>query len=362
MELLNYLKEKELNSLSDEFNVKITPSLNNPELVCLTYSQLNTPKNDVTNDCRGILINKNTLEVVALPFTRFNDYNDESKTFDYNNFKVYEKIDGSLMTLYYYNGKWNVGTKGTCDASGIIREYGKSYSEMFWNVFNELNYKLPSDTDITYIFELKFVSNFQFITQTKENTLVLIGARNIKTFKEIDIDTIDANFIKVEPILSNISISDLLDNTKKLNPLICEGYVIVDKNFNRFKVKSPVYELISLLQNLTEYNVNKTSDIIKMNKKRFTEILFYTDNEDFLCKFESVRNHYNDLKTKKIEILNQLNETYEQVKDYNDKELGAFCKTNIFGKYIFQIRKAGNVNDFVYNNIKTFCGLMEVSI
>lgn len=213
MKLIEFLKKEGLTKLSEKFNITVKPSVVNPELVCLTYSQLNTPKNEITNECRGIVLNKDTFEIVCYPFTRFNDYNPKVDIgFDKSNFKIFEKVDGSLMSVYFYKNEWRVSTKSTCDGNGMVLAQNCTYSEYFWKVWNKLGYDLPTDTKCTYIFEFKFPSETQFITKSTDETITLIGCRDIITYKEyhspyyqqleqarsemIDLRALKAEFIK----------------------------------------------------------------------------------------------------------------------------------------------------------------------
>ena len=53
--------------------------------------------------------------------SRFFNYNEkEADILDWNSVKVYEKIDGCLATLYYYNNEWHVASDDTPDASDEV--------------------------------------------------------------------------------------------------------------------------------------------------------------------------------------------------------------------------------------------------
>jgi len=62
--LISYLKLFGLQALIDTYSIKAHYSNEYPELVCLCYSHTDTPKNDITNDCRGIILNKDTFEII----------------------------------------------------------------------------------------------------------------------------------------------------------------------------------------------------------------------------------------------------------------------------------------------------------
>ena len=214
--LIKFIKQHGFEALAKTYNIVIKPSILFPELVCLTYNQLNTPKNEVTNECRGIVINKDTLEIICYPFTRFSDYNPKIDIgFNKNNFKCYEKIDGSLMSVYFWKDKWRVSSKSTCDAHGVIPDLNITYSEYFWSVFEKLKYKFPQYLNCTYIFEFKFPSDVQFITKTYEESITLIGIRNNDFFNEISI-TSEYNNGWAIPQFEEITFEEVLNKVNKL--------------------------------------------------------------------------------------------------------------------------------------------------
>lgn len=126
-------------------------------------------------------------EIVMLPYTKFFNFGESlAAKLDWTQpVTVTEKSDGSLMTIYWYEGKWHVASQGKPDASGKVtclgvsvclffgftiyfrqqaprltdEEYQKlpTYAEVFWKIWNDLGYKLPSEEDrhLCFMFELE---------------------------------------------------------------------------------------------------------------------------------------------------------------------------------------------------------------
>lgn len=348
MELIKFLKAEGLTGLINRFNVNVKPSTKYPNLVCLTYNQLKTPKNAITNDCRGIIIDKNTFEIISLPFTRFNDYNPttfKNTSFDVENFKTYDKIDGSLMSVFYYDGQWNVSSKSTVDAQGLITEVNMTYSDYFWKIWKESNYEFPIDRNITYIFEFKFPSQTQFIVKTDKPSITLIGARNIKNLQEYDIETLVDNWKRVG--FERLTLEEVLEKAKKLNPINSEGFVICDDNFNRFKIKSPAYDLIGLLKRHSQYNDEK--EVEQNNFKRLCQISKVSDDKDFLKFYENCKNYYKKIISAKKQLAHELYKIKEKITNMTPKELGLFAKNHKLGKVFFQLQKSDSIDDFIFN-------------
>lgn len=60
-----------------------------------------------------------------------------------------------------------------------------TFKQLFWKVWHELDYKYPSDVNLTYIFELTTPENQVVISHVKRR-LTLHGVRHNRTYLEID--------------------------------------------------------------------------------------------------------------------------------------------------------------------------------
>jgi len=105
--LTEYIAWNGLDSLA-ELGIKIArhPSL---PLLSLKYSQIDSPKyHPIVRLCRGTVIEDETYKIVARPFKRFYNVDEEpnSKFVWGDDIACIEKVDGSLIIVYFYNGKW----------------------------------------------------------------------------------------------------------------------------------------------------------------------------------------------------------------------------------------------------------------
>lgn len=321
-----YLQTNSLESLVAKYNL-ICKTLG--DLVILQYHQLDTPKNEITNECRALILDKaNDYKVVCKSFTRFNDYNPKSKSeFDFSNFTRSEKVDGSLINMWWYDNKWNISTKSEISNNNVLKDIGLSINDYFWKVWNDLVYEMPLNTGITYIFEFKYPSKHQFITECSEPIIKLIGASDLSTLKDIDINDIPQSWIKV--IQEKVEFSELLKEVEELNPTICEGYVIRDVDGNRLKVKSPQYEAIALLQTPHERTpADKAQQMVENNKRRIWDIVRWNNHKDFLSNYPQCEETYNVCKAQYDKKLNEIKTVWNNVKDLENKEIGQYLKAN----------------------------------
>lgn len=83
---------------------------------------------EITLQTRG-LVTDDEGNVVARPFKKF--FNIEEKKFTpTEEFEVYEKMDGSLLLVFWYQGQWVVATRGsfTSDQAIKAKELLKKYN------------------------------------------------------------------------------------------------------------------------------------------------------------------------------------------------------------------------------------------
>src|SRR5690606_23780909 len=129
--------------------------------------------------------------VVARPFDKFFNIGEEhAAQIDWDSAAVLEKLDGSLMILYYYAGDWRVASSGTPDASGNPHNsmLFASFADLFWHTFHIEKYDVPPTSlrDWTFMFELMTPHN-RVVVPHKDFRLTPIGARNSVTGREFPV-------------------------------------------------------------------------------------------------------------------------------------------------------------------------------
>ena len=154
MELQKYLRSEGLDKLTETFNIKVNRHSDFSNLVCLKYSQIESPMGEIiVQQCRGIILDEdNNWKIVSYPFSKFFNYGEgHASQIDWSTAKVYEKLDGSLMTLYFYQGNWHAQSSGMPDAEGKVNVNEFTFRELFWQIWSELDYSLPLETDLSLI-------------------------------------------------------------------------------------------------------------------------------------------------------------------------------------------------------------------
>ena len=373
LNVVKYIKQNSFQQLVDTYKLRVNYHKDYPNLVQLCYHQLDTPKDAISDNCRGLILDiDDDYRVVSFPFTRFSDYNYKnpgSNKVDFDDCKFYKNEDGSLTTLYFYDNKWNVSTKGLPDASGLIKGIDKSYNDYFWQVWDKLGYKLPEEnTNLNFIFEM-IIPTDSFLVQAKEPNIILLGIRNTETLEEMDICRYRTNISShynwnVVEDYEGYPLEIILQDILNVDPLTHEGYVACDSNFNRCKIKSPQYEAINLLRtnNFTNQEewLNRADQIKKDNFRRLCQIVRVNNHSNFLKleKYSEFKEPYKEISSRYKQIINTLENLIIQCEGLEGKELGLKCKQhplcNIF-MFAYRAGKIKSIKDYLYNiDIKMF--------
>jgi hypothetical protein len=233
------------------------------ELVSLKYNAIESPMREpIVQECRGMIVQgyDRNARVVAHPYNKFWNHGEAlAATIDWTSARVQSKLDGSLCLLYYCNG-WQFGSSGSPLGGG---RYNKEASKTFGSIFREtfesteMVYPNPNWQTVTFCFELVSPDN-RIVVPYKERKLILHGARNIWTEKEMSVSALrDIVSNWNWPVVKEYSLSSIeqtLEAAKTLNPVSedeGEGFVVVDDHFNRVKIKSPRYVALHHLRDRT---------------------------------------------------------------------------------------------------------------
>ncbi|MEM8831436.1 MAG: T4 RnlA family RNA ligase [Cyanobacteria bacterium P01_G01_bin.19] len=302
MELQDYLRDKGLEKLTQEYNIKVNRHSKIEKLVCLKYSQLESPMGEtVVQQCRGIILDEsNNWEIVSYPYDKFFNYGEcHAPKLDWETAKVYEKLDGSLMTLFHYQGEWRVQSSGMADAAGEVNGFEYSFWQLFWRVWQELDYQLPAETEYCFMFELMTPYN-RVVVRHDRNKLVLHGVRDKSSLQELDpqisAQKYNWQLVQTYPLRT---LKEIIAVTNELNPMDSEGYIICDRNFRRIKVKSPQYVAISHLRT-------------GFSTRRMLEIVATNEGEEFLNYYPEWRKLYRQIETKYDALVAEIEAKYQK--------------------------------------------------
>ena len=324
--------------LQAEYGISYTERNN---LICLSYSQIESPKTaEIVRQCRGIILDKNTLQIVHYPFYRFYNFDEvptEHIKFNWNRVIGLEKIDGSLVGLSYHNNEWILSTRTTIGGFNYVGCGIMTFNEMFDRAIEISRDEFFSylDKNIDYTFELCGPEN-QIVTPYDKAKLYLICARDKRDdFREIPVKIVSEQIYAqindnskeifylpktFEVINDNKFIG--FDNMKSLaNNLpnaTDDGFVVVDYSsynsefgyYPRVKVKNSSY--------IALHHLRGTFTDGKLNYGGILEIIFKGETDEVLANFPHFKQYFDEVTEKYNNFLNRFNMQYEAVKPFFD--------------------------------------------
>lgn len=343
LEIQKYLATKTPEQLKEEYAINYKPSIKYPNLILFGYHQFLSPMEEkICREARGIILDAhNNWQIVSMSFEKFFNFGEKhAAKLDWEDTKAYYKLDGSLMSLYYYNGEWQVASSGRPDASGGVGDYGFTYAELFWRVFKEKQYKLPEvygNVRYTYMFELETPYN-RIVVDHKENKLTLLGARELNSLQELEPEVV-ANLygwdcVKTEKFDSIQELCTFLETT---DPFQLEGFVLKDSQFNRLKVKSDKY--IAL-----HHSITGTS------KRGMVQVILSGEIEECKSVFKNFGDFFDTLVDAYENLVTKVNEeflSYSTIE--NQKEFAEAIKNHKYKSFFFNMRnkKINNVKELM---------------
>ena len=268
--------------------------------VSFKYNQIRSDfSNPIVREARGAVFVENTWECASRAFDKFFNYAEpNASAIDWATARVMEKVDGSLMRIFYWEGEWYLITNSGIDA--YTAPTGDINYPTFGNIFEaglrNLGYESLEDFCCsnrlmivkTYMFEL--VSPYTRVVIPYNNIAIYyLGERNMESYQE---DYCPKNFPMLShPCIYNCSnLFDLIRMAYEL-PWDKEGYVVCDKNFNRLKVKSPQYILAHYARN---------NNVI--TEERLMEVVLRGEIEEFSCYASEYLPKLQELQKKKATL------------------------------------------------------------
>lgn len=312
--VINNYTDELFEDLKNNFGIYTNRSIKYHNLVQFTYDSIEAPKNDpMVKECRGLILDENNdWEIVAFPFTRFfNSHEPNADKIDWSTAKVQEKVDGTLIIMYFYDHHWRVATRGSCDASGPVNNllndangFPMTFHGLFWNSAEYWEKGISKsgkfDPNLTYMFELTSPWNRIVCDYTKDGPLLgvyhdtgrmiyggrtdvtgyaqdgsritLIGVRDNISLEEIDVQNFADDFHYTVKEFPLTNFDEVIKAAEVLDPIKQEGFVVLDENFNRIKIKSPKYVALHHLR----------SDF---GERRLMELIRLGDDGEFLSYF-----------------------------------------------------------------------------
>ena len=361
MDILNFINTNnnwEAIITSDPYNIQVSRDGN---YMLLKYSQFNSDMSiPMVRECRGIIFynNNGTYECVARAFDKFGNYGESyAAEIDWNNAVVQEKVDGSLIKLYHHGDSWHIATNGTINAfKASVGDFEMSFGDLVHQAFgckerfNSFCQHLNKNN--TYMFEL--VSPLSRATIYYSDTkLYYLGQRDMTTMKESNeyIDFMEEFGVLKPKVYHLNSIDECLEYVKTMTRDE-EGFVIVDGDYNRIKLKSPEYLFAFHLTNNGQVTTKRIVNMIK--NEQIDDFLAYCPQ--YADAVEEVVQAITDI------IVDMTREAMFALcfKDLPKKEFAARIACCKYKDFLFRVSDNTSVNPYDYIMNKPTSKIVEM--
>ena len=274
-------------------------TVNGRDLVLLKYDQIRSDfALDIVKECRGLILDARDFEVVSFPFVKFFNYGEPHMAdIDWRTAYVTEKLDGSIIKVVNLDGHFLISTNGViaafkCNLPENVGCPFNSFGELAMEGFKFYGIRAEDFPRLfapgfTYIFELTSPWN-QVVVRWKETKMNFIGVRDNASCKETFFaDHPLAEVFDTPRIFPIRSIDECVEAAKVL-PEDAEGYVVVDANFNRVKVKSPRYVQLHYMAGNGVWSPARVLEILRANEVAEYVVYF----PQFKAAFDVVKAKY----------------------------------------------------------------------
>jgi RNA ligase len=283
--------------------------------------------NDATLLARGLILDTRNETVVATPFPKFFNALERGDAIPDLPFETFEKVDGSLIIIFWHDGAWRTATKGAFDSSqaqwAAERLKGCDLSVL--------------RRGTTYLAEAVYAEN-RIVVRYTEDELVLLAAYD-EGGAELSYaslrETAERLGWRIAGRHSYASVSQLMAQAKDLTR-DAEGFVVRFDNGLRLKIKGAEYRrihaLISRITPLAMWEIMQAGDDLAAVRRDIPE--------EFWADFDSIC----ALLTRRVDgIVEAARREADAVAHLSDKEVGLRLKQFPAGvrSFIFPYRKYG---------------------
>lgn len=187
---------------------------------------------DITINMRGTILDQDG-NVVAKAFPKFFNM-EEMDVIPNEPFKVYEKMDGSLGIVFYYNGEWHLASKGSFTSEQAVK--GREMLQKYLD-----NPSCDFHPAYTYLFEIIYNENRIVVKYDFEDVVLLA---RIPTHKEF-VQESDVQGPGFQSSFRVVKLYDGINDYTQLKSMIsndAEGFVVRFMSSNiRMKIKGDEY-------------------------------------------------------------------------------------------------------------------------
>lgn len=313
--------------VKEKYGIKFRRHTYFHNLVLFKYSQIESDMSKkIVQESRGIILDEeNDWEIVGRPFDKFFNHNEpNAHQIDWSTALVQEKLDGSLVHVYLYRDVLQVATSGTPDALTPVGPYDLTFRRLFLDTVEKVGLKLNCVPGHSYMFELMTPYNRIVVDHEGESFVKFLACRrhsdgafvNAAGFEDHTVRTFP--YGSMEVVLSTLG--DMLGTEQ-------EGYVIVDENHNRVKVKCEDYVALHHM-------------VSTATPKSILEAVRAGEIDEVVGAFPHLEEEFIKTKERLDAFVKKVEDTYAELKVISDpKEYAMEALKHDFSHYLFALRQ-----------------------
>lgn len=343
MKLVNDLKSGvvTLDQLQSELGIKLKMYEDaTPPRVVLNYCQIESPKSHpYVMQSRGLIINLDNFDVLCRPFDRFFNMGEvinHAEYLDFNKAICHEKVDGSLIKIYWDGLNWCIATRGTAFAESTVGGWDLTFRDLVLKALGCETYEqfhtkclFHLSFDYTYLFEVTAMEN-RVVTNYSGYALWYLAARHNVTGEFFDMSPCVEKIGAVLPSKFSFDSVEHCMNTAARLPDLREGYVIYQDGVPFCKVKSPAYVAVHHLRGEG------------LNPKRICELVLTGETAEYLKYFPEDESYIQPTVEKFENLVAEMVDTHLKTKHIQDqKEYALSVKDYKYSGILFSWKKVG---------------------
>ena len=277
------------------YNLKISWD---DDFVLFKYSQIDSDFNEeICREARGLILDaRDDFKVVRYAFKKFFNIDEGyADQLDWDTAVATEKIDGSIMSVWYARGTWHLSTNGKIDAfKAEINGVGpyKTFGDLFESVLPLSTFEHFNKTRC-WTFELVSPYN-KIVIDYPETKVYLLSIRDMTNLWELPLDGVEilGDFLGVA-VPQRYDLNNEADYRKVVEqmPEGHEGIVVRDAAGRRVKIKTLLYFQMHKAKNNGVITLERIVDLIRAN-----------DDAEFLSYFPEYTDTFAKIRTR-LEVI-----------------------------------------------------------
>ncbi len=360
MKVIDFLNKNSVQTLVDDFHIKVR-DYSEDGIMVLNYDMIESPKwEPITRECRALILeNTAPYKVVSRSFYRFFNYLECPRTdeMDFDNAVVWEKIDGSIINVYFHNGEWKCSTRSMAYAEGETAS-GHVYNDIIKGILHLPSFDAFgfSARDKTFVLEL--VSPKSRVTKPYPCDAVYLlavidkytGVEFGLTDLRIVADALGIFLPEYAKLTSYEDVQNLIDKCEAMD----EGFVVANyadlTKVHRIKMKNPSHVAIAHLR-----------DNGAISPKRVSLLVWENDYIEYLGHFPEDQQFFDPYIEAFAAMIKEKNDLWEANKDIEvQKDFALAVAKSPIAKILFSLR-SGLTMDQIQKKlfIKTKLDILE---